>query len=553
MWGEGYFLRRCGARDPGLWKPDEASARVIRNRMGWLSSADRMMDHVDEIRRVAEGVGRSGIRHVVLLGMGGSSLCPDVLRQTFPRVKGYPELLVLDSTDPGAVRDIERAIRPERSLFIVASKSGTTTESQMFFQYFHDKVRRAVKPGNPGDHFIAITDPGTPLEELARAQLFRHCFLNPPDIGGRYSALSYFGMVPAAIIGLDIARLLDRGERMIQCTRPSLPIADCPPVALGAALGALSRQGRDKVTFVTAAQIATFGYWVEQLIAESTGKEGKGIVPVEGEALGPPSSYGSDRVFVHLKLRGRSAAPLERSLAGLQRAGHPVITIQLEDLYDLGTEFNRWEIATAAAGSIMKINPFDEPNVKESKDNTNRVLAAYRKDGRLPSPAPALTDQGIEAFGWIPRHDGKAPADLRELLAGLCGAAKPGDYIALMAWLPMRPEIARRLAKLRQMLRARCRVATTLGFGPRFLHSTGQLHKGGAGNGLFVQITADKRTDVPIPGEPFTFGVLQAAQAAGDFESLSTRKLRAVRLHLGVQVEKDLDKLAAALAAAGKN
>ncbi len=544
------FVRRFVARDPTLWKPDEASGRIIRNRMGWLSIADKMLDHVEEIGRVADGVRRSGFRHVVLLGMGGSSLCPDVLRQSFAHVKGYPELLVLDSTDPGAVRDVDRAIRPDRALFIVASKSGTTTESQMFFQYFHDRVERSIKRGNPGDHFIAITDPGTPLEELGRVKLFRHVFINQADIGGRYSALSYFGMVPAAFIGLEITKLLDRGERMIQVTRPSLPIADCPAVVLGAALGALAKQGRDKVTFVASAPIASFGYWVEQLIAESTGKEGRGIVPVEGETLGPPTLYGADRVFVHLKLRGKSSAPVERSLGALRRAGHPVITILLEDLYDLGSEFNRWEIATAVTGSLMQINPFDEPNVKESKDNTNRVLDGFRKDGRLPEAKPALRDHGISAFGWMPPGEGKTPASLAELMSALCGAARKGDYIALMAWLPMRPEIARRLARLRQLLRARTRAATTLGFGPRFLHSTGQLHKGGAGNGLFVQITSDHRFDVPIPGEPFSFGVLQAAQAAGDFESLSSRRLRALRLHLGGHVEKDLDKLAAALAAA---
>jgi glucose-6-phosphate isomerase len=536
------FVRRLLAKDPTLWKRDEEHARVIRNRMGWLEVAGRLLGHALEIRTFAEQVRAAGIRHVVLLGMGGSSLCPDVLRSTFRRKPGFPALLVLDSTDPGMVAAIDKAIDPRHTLFIVASKSGTTLESQMFYQYFAASV--------PGDRFAAITDPGTKLEEMARAGGFLRVFTNPPDIGGRYSALSYFGMVPGACLGIDVGKLLERGDRMAKLLQPAHPIQDCPPVVLGATLGALGLAGRDKITFVASPAIATFGYWVEQLIAESTGKEGKGLVPVEGEALGPPAIYGKDRVFVHLRLRGAKDTAVDRKLSALRRAGHPCIIIHLDDLYDLGTEFNRWEIATATAGCLLGIDPFDEPNVKESKDNTARVLEQYRATRVLPSSPPDISEGGVDMWTTVPfplERGGRKSTGLQRVLHSLCHSVRPGDYIALTAYMQMDAPTKARLQKLRLRLRDRCRAATTLGFGPRFLHSTGQLHKGGAGNGVFLQITCDRKQDLGIPGEDYSFGVLQAAQAAGDFASLANHRRRVVRLHLTGGVLKQIEKITASV------
>lgn len=537
------FRRRFLAKDPTLWKPDEEHARIIRNRMGWLDVANLMLGRAAEIKAFADQARRTGIRHVVLLGMGGSSLCPDVLRRSFRRKPGFPALLVLDSTDPEMVAAVDKAIDPARSLFIVASKSGTTIESRMLYQYF------ARKAG--GDQFVAITDPDSALQELGRVRGFRSVFSNPPDIGGRYSALSYFGMVPAACLGIDIVKLLERADRMAREVKQARPLEGCEPIALGAALGTLALAGRDKVTFAASPAIASFGYWVEQLIAESTGKEGKGLVPVEGEDLGRASQYGKDRVFVYLRLRRARNLAIERRLAALERAGHPCIIVTLEDTYDLGREFMRWEIATAVAGSVLGIDPFDEPNVKESKDNTERALKEYLATGALPSPSPDLEQDGIRIWTTLSlgaqREAGRGRQGIRRLMDGLCRSVRPGDYIALMAYLRMDPLTRARLQRLRLRLRERCRVATTLGFGPRFLHSTGQLHKGGAGNGVFLQITSDKRVDLQIPGEKYSFGVLQAAQAAGDFASLASRRFRLVRLHLGTDASKDLDRIIASL------
>ena len=540
--GKMEFVRRLLAKDPTLWKQDEEHARVVRNRMGWLEVAGRMLGNAFEIRTFAEQVRAARIRHVVLLGMGGSSLCPDVLRSTFRRKPGFPALLVLDSTDPGMVAAVGKATDPRHTLFIVASKSGTTLESQVFYQYFAADV--------PGDRFVAITDPGTMLEEMARARGFRRIFTNPADIGGRYSALSFFGMVPAACLGIDVVKLLERGDRMIRTLQPAHPIEDCPPVVLGATLGALGLAGRDKITFVASPAIATFGYWVEQLIAESTGKEGKGLVPVEGEDLGPPAIYGKDRLFVHLKLRGAADGSTDRKLSALRRAGHPCIIVYLDDLYDLGAEFNRWEIATATAGCLLGIDPFDEPNVKESKDNTARVLEEYRSTGVLPSSPPDISDGGIDMWTTVPfslERGGRKPTGLQRVVGALCRSVRAGDYIALTAYMKMDGPTRARLQKLRLRLRRRCRAATTLGFGPRFLHSTGQLHKGGADNGVFLQLTCDKKQDLAIPGEDYSFGVLQAAQAAGDFASLANRRRRVVRLHLGGSIAKQIDEITASV------
>lgn len=541
------FLRRFLAKDAALWKPEEAHARIIRNRMGWLDSARHTLSRAGELQSFAEGLRQDGFTHVVLLGMGGSSLCPDVLRRTFRRIPDFPGMLVLDSTDPAMVAGIERAVAGKRPLFIVASKSGTTVESQMFYQYF------AQRAGN--EQFAAITDAATPLERLGQDRAFRRVFINPPDIGGRYSALSLFGMVPAACAGIDVAKILASGDEMIRCLRQSVDPAECPPVALGALLGALGAAGRDKVTFFASPAIASFGYWVEQLVAESTGKEEQGLVPVEGEPIAAPAKYGQDRLFVHLKLKGSRDTAVERKLAALTRAGHPAVTIELPDRFALGAEFNRWEIATAVAASILGIDPFDEPNVSESKQNTAAVLQQYRATGAIPSNAPDFDQEGVQ--GWAigklrpsrtARRAGRRTAPpLQQALDALARSSRAGDYIAILAYLPMTPPIDARLARLRVKLRDRCRTAVTVGYGPRFLHSTGQLHKGGPGTGIFLQITAETRADLPIPGEPFTFGVLQAAQAAGDLQSLARRGYRVLRLHLRGSPLRSLDRVIAAL------
>ena len=490
-----HLTRRIWARDPTVWTDDPRTPE-IRDRLGWLMVGEAMAQQVVDLNAFADEV-RAEFSRVVLCGMGGSSLAPEVLWRTFGAAPGYPALLVLDSTDPRAVRGAERRGDIAKTLFLISSKSGTTQESDSFFRYFWDRT------GGRGSQFVGITDPGTPLGRLARERGFRRTFLNPPDIGGRYSALSYFGLVPAALIGVDIATLLHRAHRMAEACAPCVPTAENPGAWLGALLGESALDGRDKATFVLSPGIASFGLWLEQLIAESTGKEGKGILPVAGEPPGPPRAYGADRLFVSLLLAGEADPTTESPLAALQQAGHPVVRLRLEDRYDLGQEFFRWEFATAVAGAVLRINPFDQPNVAESKANTSAVLAK----GTAPSPAASA-------------------ADLEQFLAGI----EPGDYLAIMAYLPPTPENDRRLGAVQLRLRDRLRVAVTVGYGPRFLHSTGQLHKGGRPVGHFLQITERPEEDLPIPEEPFTFGRLEAAQAEGDLVALRARGRPAIRV-----------------------
>jgi transaldolase/glucose-6-phosphate isomerase len=487
--------KRIWNRDPTVWKDDPATPE-IRDRLGWLTVGEAMEKEVAALVGFAGEV-RSHYDRVVLCGMGGSSLAPEVLWRTFGAAPGFPTLHVLDSTHPQAVVSALDGVDIAGTLFLVSSKSGTTQESDSFFRHFWDAA------GGRGAQFVAITDAGTPLAELAAERGFRRTFLNPPDIGGRYSALSYFGLVPAALLGADVAGLLERARAGAESCGPEVPVRDNPGARLGAILGEAALAGRNKATFVLSPEMAGFGSWVEQLIAESTGKEGRGILPVVAEPLGEPQVYGSDRLFVSMTLAGATARGDEQRLEALAAAGHPVVRLTLEDRLDLGREFFRWEFATAVAGSILRINAFDQPNVAESKANTTAVL----KDGRPSSPAAKRVD--VEAF-----------------LAGF----RPGDYLALMAYLPPTAENDGRLASLRSRLRDRLKVATTLGYGPRFLHSTGQLHKGGPPVGHFVQIVDHPESDVPIPGAPFTFGTLIAAQAAGDFQALRQRGRPVIRV-----------------------
>jgi transaldolase / glucose-6-phosphate isomerase len=491
----GQLPKRIWARDPTVWK-DDPDTPEIRDRLGWLTVGKAMAQQAKDLQVFADEV-RAEFNRVVLCGMGGSSLAPEVLWRTFGAAPGYPSLHVLDSTDPRAVRHAEQGGDLSKTLFIISSKSGTTQESDSFFRYFWERT------GGRGSQFIAITDPGTPLEQLARERRFRRTFLNPTDIGGRYSALSFFGLVTAALIGVDVDTLLHRAHRMAEACAACVPPLENPAARLGALLGEAALARRDKVTFVLSPGIASFGLWAEQLIAESTGKEGKGILPVAGEPLGPPEVYGEDRVFVSMVLAGEADTGVEARLAELEQKGHPVVHLKLDDRFDLGQEFFRWEFATAVAGAVLRINPFDQPNVAESKANTKAVLAK----GGTPSPAASA-------------------AEMEKFLA----AVKPGDYLAIMAYLPPTPENDRQLAAIRLRLRDRLKVATTLGYGPRFLHSTGQLHKGGPPVGHFLQITERVVDEVPIPGVPFGFGRLEAAQAEGDLVALRARGRPAIRV-----------------------
>ena len=488
---------------------------------------------LEEITTVANAARAEGFTDVVVLGMGGSSLCPDVCRATFGTAPGWLQLHVLDSTHPIAVQAVHDAVDVKRTLFVVSSKSGTTGESNAFFSYFWDQVAQSGTP-SPGANFIAITDPGTPLDKEATARGFRHVFRNPADIGGRYSALSFFGLVPMALIGMDVADFLERAATMTRRCGPNVAAVDNPGFVLGAQIAAYARQGRDKLTLVCAPEINTLGWWLEQLVAESLGKQGVGVVPVEGEELCDPEMYGADRVFVHIGLPGADKGKVAEQLKSLAAAGHPIIRLEMTDRMDLGQEFFRWEVATAVAGHLLGVNPFDEPNVQESKDNTAALLQTYREDGALPDESPAVAKGALTLYGDC---EGETVA---EALRGFLNQVAPGDYVALMAYLPQDGAVHDRLHAIRHALRAAARAATTLGYGPRFLHSTGQLHKGGPNTVACLQLTADIADDVPIPGAPYSFGTFIQAQAIGDMRSLQGHGRRVLRVHLGADYEQGL-------------
>jgi hypothetical protein len=441
--------------------------------------------------------------------------------------------LVLDTTDPVTIKEVESRISLPETLFIIASKSGTTAEPLAFGEYFYALLRE-IKGDRAGDNFVVITDPGTPLVTLAQERAFRRVFLNFTDIGGRYSALSYFGLVPAALMDLDVPELLLRSLRMAHACGPRAPMSENPGVVLGAMLGELGRRGRNKVTFIMSENLVTLGMWLEQLLAESTGKEGVGLLPVVGEPLGSASAYGADRVFVCLCLNTEMAENMDRGAVALRDAGHPVIHIVVHEPLDLSQEFFRWEIATATAGAVLGINPFDQPNVQESKDNTNRLLALVRKSGGLPEDPPTVTAGPLTLFG------GENLGTAGETLAHFLTPAKPGNYVALLAYLPEDEPTDRALTEIRTLMRDRLKVATTVGYGPRYLHSTGQLHKGGPDGGLFLLLTADHGMHLDVPGQPYTFGVFQQAQALGDFEALRRHGRRVLRLHLGGDIPRGL-------------
>ncbi len=540
------FAVRLWRKDPSLWSDEENVCGQIKESLGWLHVATRMEENVIELEAFRDEVKAAGFRHVVHMGMGGSSLAPLAFQRTFPiGEKGMP-LTVLDTTDPATIRDIDHRVPLEKTLFIIASKSGTTAEPLAFGEYFFNRVK-AVKGEKAGENFVAITDPGTHLENLAREQGFRQTFLNFKDIGGRYSALSYFGLVPAALMGLNAGELLVRSLRMCHACGSPVPVEDNPGVVLGALLGQLAKSGRDKVTFIMPPAIETLGMWLEQLLAESTGKQEKGLLPVAGEPVGPPSFYGKDRVFVYTRLSGSIDERLERSVAALKAAGHPVITIDMGDLMDLGQEFFRWEIATATAGAVIGINPFDQPNVQESKENTNRLLKTAEKEGGLPKEKPALSE-GVLSLYCPDNIKGKTISDA--LAYFLKEQVRPGDYIALLSYITEEAAADRIISSLRQRLGQQFNTATTSGYGPRYLHSTGQFHKGGPNSGIFIQLTQDTAEDVNVPGKSYSFGILREAQAKGDLEALNRHGRRALRIHLGADAGRGLLELEKAVSSA---
>jgi transaldolase/glucose-6-phosphate isomerase len=515
-------------REPAVWSSDPAVQRKIAERLGWMDSPALMADSIHRLVAFAAGVKRDGFTHVVLLGMGGSSLAPEVLRAVLGVAPGWPRFHMLDSTDPAAVR--AAMTLPERTLYILASKSGTTIEPNSLAAHF----RRAL--GEAGvsrwaDHFVAITDEGTELARRARADGFRDVFLNPSDIGGRYSALSFFGLVPAALMGLNLTGILGWGLALLSASEPGFGAATAnPAVALGLAIGAAARAGRDKLTLIVPAALEPFGLWVEQLIAESTGKNGTGVVPIAGEPLGEPQVYGSDRLFVRLRLHGSYAEEMrDTDVRDLKAARMPVVEIDMPEPSALGAEFARWEIATAIAGALLGINPFDEPNVQQAKDATKALLDRYKADGELPSLPPDRTLPG-EVTLTLSRA---ARQELRGLAAdAFLTLLRKGDYFAQLAYLGPDREVANELTAWRRTVRDRTLAATMFGYGPRYLHSTGQLHKGGPNTGVFVLISATPRQDLPIPGQTFSFGTLELAQALGDFASLDAAGRRALYVHL---------------------
>jgi glucose-6-phosphate isomerase len=520
-----HFGERLWHRDATLWKDDPEHQELIAGALGWLHVTEGMQTRLGDISAFVASVVADGYRHAVLLGMGGSSLAPEVLQTIFGSSDDALSLRICDSTDPAAIRALEQSVELERTLFIVSSKSGGTIETACFHAYFYDRMVQ-LEGDAAGRHFIAITDPDTTLHKRALEQRFRAVFLNPPDIGGRFSALSYFGLVPAALCGVDIARVLDRARHAGAACGPAVKARENPAVKLGAALGELALRGRDKMTLVASPQVVSLGAWIEQLVAESTGKEGVGIVPVDGESPGPPDVYGDDRVFVYLRLAGEADTRNKEALHALSSVGMPVMSLVVNDLWDVGGEFLRWEIATSVAGAALGIDPFDQPNVQESKDITKRLLRAFVSDGRLPDPAPA-------GDGTVPTVPVGDPAVV-DAVGDLLETIRPGDYVAIQAYVPPSEQVHRILQGVRVAVRDRFRVATTVGYGPRYLHSTGQLHKGGAPRGVFLQLTCGMPTgDLEIPGQPFTFGTLKDAQARGDLEALRGRGLRVLHVDLG--------------------
>jgi glucose-6-phosphate isomerase len=550
-WQANRKIERFWKKDPSLWTRDGEE-----QWMGWIDIVERQQKDLSSLAELGGDVHSAGFKSALLLGMGGSSLCPEVLAKTFGPQPGFPALHIVDSTDPAQVLAACEAVDLGEALVIVASKSGSTLEPNILKQFFYEQVRRVVGTENAGSHFVAITDPGSKMEQVAKHDGFRYIFYGDPQIGGRYSALSNFGVVAATVAGLKVGKLLDEAAKGVASAKE--PIQNNPGVQLGLLLGTAANAGRDKITFFTSPEIYDLGAWLEQLIAESTGKQGKGITPVDREAIGAPEVYGNDRVFAYVRLKNAADASaqsdLDAKVAAIEAAGHPVVTIEIGDLYEIFGQFFTWEIATAVAGSVMGINPFNQPDVESAKIETRALTDEYEKTGELPERQPALKEAGIELYAteaYAAQLRAQAPTDtLTGFLRAHLAQLRAGDYFAALAFLPMFPEHEAAIQVLRHGVRDRKHVATCLGFGPRFLHSTGQDYKGGPNTGVFLQITAKHAKDAEIPGQRYSFGVVIDAQAAGDLAVLESRGRRALRVHLGADVAAGLNALNAAVAAA---
>jgi transaldolase/glucose-6-phosphate isomerase len=542
-WTSNNKVQRLWAKDASLWtNTDEGQW------LGWLDIVQKQLAQKQQFTSLAEEIRAAGFTHLLLLGMGGSSLCVEVLKLTFGKIAGHPQVVVLDSTDPAQIRAVEKQVDLAKTIAVVSSKSGSTLEPNIFKQYFFERIKQAVGAAEVGKHFIAITDPGSKMEQVAKSDGFRHIFYGVPSIGGRYSALSDFGIVPGAIQGLDLVKFLGRAGEMERACGANVAADQNPGVVLGAILGTLQRAGRDKVTIFTSPAIGDLGAWLEQLLAESTGKQGKGLIPVDREALGAPDVYGKDRVFIYLRHEPAPDAKQDAAIAALEKAGQPVVRILVADIYDVAGEFFRWEIATGVAGSLIGIDAFNQPDVEASKIETRKLTSEYEAKGSLPPESPIVADAGILLY-----TDARNAAVLKQATAGdatLSGylrahlnQLKAGDYFALLAYIQMNEVHEQRLQVMRHTVRDKKHVATCLGFGPRFLHSTGQAYKGGPNSGVFLQITCDDASDLPVPQQKYTFGVVKAAQARGDFQVLAERGRRALRVHLGADLEAGLAQL----------
>jgi transaldolase/glucose-6-phosphate isomerase len=549
-WRKDGRIRRLWAGDKSLWTGSDEAKWV-----GWLHIGEQELADLDRLRSFAEHVKKVEFTDVVLLGMGGSSLGPEVLGETFARQAGWPRFHMLDSTDPAQITAIERSIDVARTLFIVSSKSGSTLEPNILLDYFLDRAGAVGGKGKAGEQFIAVTDAGSPLERRARELQFARVFHGTPSIGGRYSVLSKFGLVPAAALGLDVRRLLETTRTMQRSCGADVPPSENPGVQLGVAMGvAATGFGRDKVTIIASPGIADFGAWLEQLLAESTGKQGRGLIPLAGEPLAVPECYGSDRFFVYLELDGQVDPSQQRAVEALERAGHPVVRIRVKDGWHIGQEFFRWETATAVAGSTIGIDPFNQPDVEASKDKTRALTDAYEKSHRLPEDTPVFRENGVAVYAdprnaaELGRHN-TLVGYLKSQFGHVHGGGKDGDYVALLAYIERDEANTRALNAMRTRIRDKTRAATCLGFGPRFQHSTGQAYKGGPNSGVFLQVTCDDSTDIDVPGHSYSFGVVKAAQASGDLAVLVERNRRALRVHLK-NVDAGLAELSHAIDAA---
>jgi len=541
-WKKNNKVTRLWQKDASLWSGTDES-----NWLGWLTITEEQLAHLDALKQISENVKKARFKHALLLGMGGSSLCPEVLRMTFGKIKGHPELHVLDSTDPAQIRAIEAKVDLKSTICIVSSKSGSTLEPNIYKQYFFERVKAKVGERDVGNRFIAITDPGSKMQQVAEADRFRRVFMGVPSIGGRYSAISNFGMVPAAVMGLDVAKFLKNTNEMVSACGASTATDSNPGVILGTILGVAANHGRDKITIIASPGISDLGAWLEQLIAESTGKIGKGIIPVDRERLAKPAIYGNDRVFAYLRLASKPNKAQDAAVAAIEKAGHPVVRITLPNIYNLGQEFFRWEIATAVAGSIIGINAFNQPDVEASKIETKKLTSQYEATGSLPPEVPFFEEKGIKLFADEKNVAAVHGPKLSDVLRTHLSRLGAGDYFAVLGYIPMNSANEKALQGIRHAVRDKKKVATVLGFGPRFLHSTGQAYKGGPNSGVFLQITCDDAKDLPVPGQKYTFGIVKAAQARGDFAVLAERGRRALRVHIGKNLKSGLTALSKAV------